>query len=249
MVLDDFELQNNNALGLETTDSDTGLEQILFSQNERLCEIKSHEDLITKALPDDILKNVFTKLPSSHRFISPVSRTFRNLYELSTKEEFKNKTHTYSISSEPALDIYLDEAKYCRFREMEASRVGAGAGQIGFIEKSGKWNQFTPRDAANKGQLHVLKWLRERGCPWDEWTCYWAAHGGHLKILQWVREEGCPWDWQTCNAAAWENNLDVLKWAIENGCPYHLSSINKISDPCFVEWFEAHRKLFDNFSH
>jgi len=211
-----------------------------FKDYDDAQKIEDNQNLITKALNEDLLKKILKKLPASHRFISPVSREFRDLYGGIISEKRKNKTHTYCIYSESALEVYLNEAKYCRFREMEASRIGAGAGRIEFLERSGKWNQFTCRDAANKGNLHVLKWLRERGCPWDEWTCYWAAYGGHLKVLRWVRMKGCPWDWQTCNAAALEGHIEVLQWAIENGCPYHENSLNKVTDPSFIEWFEDH---------
>eukprot|EP00903_Cladosiphon_okamuranus_P008305 g7989.t3 len=75
-------------------------------------------------------------------------------------------------------------------------------------------------DEARKGQLGVLQWLRQTGCPWDGETCCGAAERGHLDVLQWARENGCPWDKRTCARAALKGHLDVLKWARENGCPW-----------------------------
>jgi hypothetical protein len=52
------------------------------------------------------------------------------------------------------------------------------------------------------GQLEVLEWLRENGCPWNESTCAYAAWDGHLELLQWARANGCPWNGSTCAYAA-----------------------------------------------
>ena len=41
--------------------------------------------------------------------------------------------------------------------------------------------------AAEKGQLEILKWLRENDFRWDEVTCAEAAYGGHLEVLHWLR--------------------------------------------------------------
>ena len=46
---------------------------------------------------------------------------------------------------------------------------------------------------------------REGGpCPWDRTTCAGAAgEYGDLELLQWCREQGCPWDERT---TAWETS-------------------------------------------
>ena len=76
------------------------------------------------------------------------------------------------------------------------------------------------RLAAYLGQLEVLKWAREQGCPWDSWTCYHAAAGGHLEVEQWARGRDCPRDQSTCHTAARRGHLEVLMWAREHGCPW-----------------------------
>eukprot|EP00594_Rhizosolenia_setigera_P006679 CAMPEP_0178952800 /NCGR_PEP_ID=MMETSP0789-20121207/8053_1 /TAXON_ID=3005 /ORGANISM="Rhizosolenia setigera, Strain CCMP 1694" /LENGTH=228 /DNA_ID=CAMNT_0020633965 /DNA_START=299 /DNA_END=985 /DNA_ORIENTATION=- len=44
------------------------------------------------------------------------------------------------------------------------------------------------------GHLNVMKWLREQeGCPFHEWTFSLAVEEGNLDILQWLHDEGCPW--------------------------------------------------------
>jgi REP element-mobilizing transposase RayT len=76
-------------------------------------------------------------------------------------------------------------------------------------------------DAAARGNLDVLKYLRETmNTPWDVATCAAAAWIGNLEILKWARENGCPWDKRTCDNAARNGHLELLKWARENGAPW-----------------------------
>jgi len=82
-------------------------------------------------------------------------------------------------------------------------------------------SKVLPREAAKKGQLEVLQWLRENGCPRDLGTCWCAAQGGHLEVLQWARAKSCPWDEDTCNWAAKGGHLEILQWARANGCPWN----------------------------
>ena len=72
-----------------------------------------------------------------------------------------------------------------------------------------------------EGNLDVLKYAHENGCPWDEWTCSNAAKGGHMNVLEYAHENGCPWEEFTCYSAAKGGHLDVLKYLHENGCPWN----------------------------
>ena len=73
---------------------------------------------------------------------------------------------------------------------------------------------------ATGGNLEVLRWAREHGCPWGVDTCAGAAGGGHLEVLQWAREHGCRWDVMTCACAAESGQMEVLRWAREHDCPW-----------------------------
>jgi len=66
------------------------------------------------------------------------------------------------------------------------------------------WDWTTCALAAKHGQLEVLKWALERGCPRGAGTlCAYAAVGGQLEVLTWLREHDYPWDGEiTCAAAA-----------------------------------------------
>src|SRR4051812_18897833 len=43
-------------------------------------------------------------------------------------------------------------------------------------------------ECAFYGELQLIQWLRENGCPWNEDTYSSATKGGHLKIIKWLRE-------------------------------------------------------------
>ena len=72
---------------------------------------------------------------------------------------------------------------------------------------------------AQNGNLELLQFLHENGCPWDESTCSGAAHYGHVGCLKYAHENGCPWNSFTCLCAATNGHLECLRYAHENGCP------------------------------
>jgi len=186
---------------------------------------------IIGALPPDLLKMTFRALPASNRFVSPVCRHFRDLYGAAVKDKEKtNRTYEYSIATEAALELYLEEAECggsrnsSRTSSYQTSMIGAGCGRTDWVERGGVFDKKTCRAAAAGGQLRVLQWLRGRGCPWNSETCSAAARNGHLKVLQWAREEGCEWDRDTCHGAALGGHLEVLQWARGEGCEWNSST-------------------------
>jgi hypothetical protein len=58
------------------------------------------------------------------------------------------------------------------------------------------------RYALEFGQLEILKWARENGCPRDVKMCGAASYEGHFEIANWARENGYEWREGTCAAAA-----------------------------------------------
>ena len=87
-------------------------------------------------------------------------------------------------------------------------------------EKGCPWDEDTVLCAAYNGHLECLKYAHEKGCPWDEETCANAANYSHLECLQYAHEKGCPWDEYTCSNAAFNGHLKCLKYAREKGCPW-----------------------------
>ena len=112
-------------------------------------------------------------------------------------------------------DVYQLEAEQAiRFGDLSGLQLMRQRGDLDYIFNSVcMW-------AAGKGQLEILKWLRENDFPWNEETCARAALFGHLELLQWAHENGCPWKQNTCSATAEGRHLEVLQWARANGCPW-----------------------------
>ena len=48
------------------------------------------------------------------------------------------------------------------------------------LEKCSEEKERFCEQMALNGNLELLKYLHENGCPWDIWTCYEAAKNGHL---------------------------------------------------------------------
>jgi hypothetical protein len=71
--------------------------------------------------------------------------------------------------------------------------------------------------AANVGDLPLLQWIRDRGCPWDPGVLYSAALGGRLDVLQWARAEGCDWP-GALHVQLGET--EMIQWLVrESDCP------------------------------
>jgi len=69
------------------------------------------------------------------------------------------------------------------------------------------------RSPARYGNLELLKWAIEGGCPWDPDTTSEAARRGHLNVLEWVVQKGCPWYPTTFLVAADQaENMEILQW-------------------------------------
>jgi len=76
------------------------------------------------------------------------------------------------------------------------------------------WTAGTCAAAAGAGHMHVLRWARATGCAWNNRATAAAAEGGHREVLQWLRAQDppCPWDSRSCAAAAKGGHLTVLQW-------------------------------------
>ena len=80
------------------------------------------------------------------------------------------------------------------------------------------WDEETPAEAAENGQLHVIQWAHAEGCPWDDETLRKAAIGGHLDVLVFALDQDCPTDDSNlCYDAAWFGQLEILQYLHERG--------------------------------
>ena len=89
------------------------------------------------------------------------------------------------------------------------------------LEKCSEEKERFCDETARKGNLELLQYLHEKGCPWDVGACYSAAGEGQLECLKYLHENGCPWGQLTCISAARGGHLECLKYLHEKGCPWH----------------------------
>ena len=85
--------------------------------------------------------------------------------------------------------------------------------------KNCDWDSMTINAAAEQGNLAMVKYCVENGCPMDEYACYNAAGEGHLDVLKYLHENDCPWDSWACTSAHANNRIDCLNYLIEQKCP------------------------------
>jgi hypothetical protein len=114
----------------------------------------------------------------------------------------------------------------CLFGDPEILCMGAA--QVGNIEvlkflreKGCPWGARTSTEACWYGQLELLKWLQKEGCLCDL-DGFLSKCGGHLDILKWMRETypGCAFDARASIRSTSKNRLDCLMWLREHGCPW-----------------------------
>jgi len=69
-------------------------------------------------------------------------------------------------------------------------------------------------NAAARGDVAMLGWLRAHGCPWSAETLGRAAHMGRVDAVDWLWTHGCPRPTSIVECAARYARLDVLRWAV-----------------------------------
>jgi hypothetical protein len=119
--------------------------------------------------------------------------------------------------------------------------------------------------AADRGDLVMLKWLRDNGCEWGdvEQVACRAAESNSIEILIWLQQQGdiltervmkvavtygvtavvkwlhaneCPWSDEILCAAAFNGRTDLFKWMHENDCPGNWYSAVQVDD---IYWSAA----------
>ena len=85
--------------------------------------------------------------------------------------------------------------------------------------KNCDWNSLTIRAAVYQGNLAMVKYCVDNGCPIDAWALWCAASKGYLDVLKYLHENDCPWSSSACAAAHNYNRIDCLNYLIEQKCP------------------------------
>ena len=65
------------------------------------------------------------------------------------------------------------------------------------------WDKWTTASACGegKGSLQTLKFLHAQGVPLGKECFAKAAISGDLEVLEWLGQMGCPWDWTATHHA------------------------------------------------
>ena len=90
------------------------------------------------------------------------------------------------------------------------------------------WDHRTFDYAARNGDLVMLVWLLDTGCPtWSRLAYTFAAGQGHLETLKFLHRQFCAapskvprMGSSAISNAAMNGHLDVVKWLHANGCPW-----------------------------
>ena len=115
MTSDDESYEYSTASDAENSALDRSSKRIKIASNTgnsmmSVDEIETENSaLILRVVPEFLLENILGLLLASHRFISPVSRRFRDLYAAVAEDKKKNMTYKYSCNCEDALELYLKE--------------------------------------------------------------------------------------------------------------------------------------------
>ena len=121
-------------------------------------------------------------------------------------------------------NYHWGEDDYEDSQEWFCYNVAAGMNKLEYLVwarevKNCDWNQGTINEAASRGNLAMVKYCVENGCPMDEYACLCAAVKGHLDVLKYLHENDCPWRSDACFEAHKFNEIDCLNYLIEQKCP------------------------------
>ena len=83
-----------------------------------------------------------------------------------------------------------------------------------FIDKGYILNETHISYASSCGQLDVLKFLHNLGCPWNYLTTSSASSFGHLNCLKYAIENGCDYTYALRNATLY-GMLDCIRYLVE----------------------------------
>jgi len=85
--------------------------------------------------------------------------------------------------------------------------------------KNCDWDLRTINEVALQGNLAMVKYCVDNGCPMSAVACLCAAKEGHLDVLKYLHENDCPWDSYACLYAHSRNHIDCLNYLIEQKAP------------------------------
>jgi hypothetical protein len=183
--------------------------------------------LFTEQFRDIFEKHILPKLrPKSEiKFLKMAFKNARDAVERSKIEvgkRFNIREFTSISQMELAWDNYHWGVGWDGTQEWFCSRV-TRMNKLEYLVwlrevKNCDWDRRTIDCAAEQGNLAMVKYCVDNGCPMDEVACWWAAGEGHLDVLKYFHEFNCPWSSRACYFAHVNNRIDCLNYLIEQKC-------------------------------
>jgi len=185
--------------------------------------------LFTEQWRDIFEKHIAPKLENGNdlKFLKMAFKNARDAVERSkikVGREFNMKEFTSISQMELAWDNYhWGENGYEGTQEWFCVRV-ARMNKLEYLVwarevKNCNWDSGTIYRAALQGNLAMVKYCVDNGCPMSARACLCAAVKGHLDVLKYLHENDCPWSSLTCYCAYRQNQIDCLNYLIEQKCP------------------------------
>jgi len=175
---------------------------------------------------DDIcFKHILPKLNQTDvKFLFEVNTETRALIKRSSrKDDLIRRFKVEEMSSVSTLEIAWENRSSgpSRWDEKFFCRRVAWTNKLELLqwireEKKCEWDELTIAEAADQGNLEMVKYCVANKCPFDRETCAFAAANGHLECLKYLHEEvKAPWDWRTASLAANYGHLHILEYLVE----------------------------------
>jgi len=185
--------------------------------------------LFTEQWKDIFEEHILPKLENGNelKFLKMAFKNARDAVERSkikVGKKFNIREFTSISQMELAWDNYhWGENGYEGTQEGFCSRV-ASMNKLEYLVwarevKNCDWDWRTICMAASQGNLAMVKYCVDNGCPIDAWACELAAEEGHLDVLKYLHENGCPWSSSACFYAHRYNHNDCLNYLIEQKAP------------------------------
>ena len=202
------------------------------TKKQKLADDRSPLWKLVTEIPDLFEKEILTKLDAIDlKVFYDLCRASREVVIRSKIKLNNKKRYVHEIKSMQELELAWE---HCRWGEEDmfgleltqerfCLRV-AQTNNLDYLKwarevKQCAWDTDTIISAASQGDLDMVKYCVENGCPMNARACAYAAEEGHLDVLKYLHEHDCPWDSKTCEYAHMRNHIDCLNYAIEQRCP------------------------------
>jgi hypothetical protein len=158
------------------------------------------------------------------KFLHGVNKEARKLIERSSRKgELKETFKVREMSSISTLEVAWENywSWPSRWSEPYFCLEVAWTNKLELLkwareEKKCKWDERTIDEAAEQGNLEMVKYCVANECPIGVLACECAAESGNLEVLKYLHEEAkAPWYWETAVGAAENGHLHILEYLVE----------------------------------